>query len=157
MSYDIILYRRQPEQTWEEAREAEEAAILAQGDEPDPPLTREDLAAWERILRQAREYLDEVTVTEGDFWHELDHAETGIQLGFRHGSAGISVPYWTGGDAAAAVLGKAYYLALIVERETGLEAYDPQVEAAVAELCNGREKIGVEAFNQVAKLFGRRL
>jgi hypothetical protein len=95
-------------------------------------------------------------VTEGGSWHELDHAETGIQLDFRHGSAGISVPYWTDGDTAAAVLGKVYYLALIVERETGLEAYDPQVEATVAELRNGREKIGVEVFNQVAKRFGRR-
>jgi hypothetical protein len=66
------------------------------------------------------------------------------------------VPYWTDGDAAAAVLEKVYHLARTVERETGLEAYDPQVEATVAELCNGREKAGVEAFNQVAKLFGRR-
>jgi hypothetical protein len=33
----------------------------------------------------------------------------------------ISVPYWTDGDAAAAALEKAYYLALMVERETGLE------------------------------------
>src|SRR5215472_3980163 len=101
MSYDIILCRLQPEQTWKEAREAEEEAILARGDEPDPPLTREDLVTWERILPRAQEYLGDVTVTEGDSWRELDHAETGIQLGFYHGSAGISVPYWTDGDAAA--------------------------------------------------------
>lgn len=66
------------------------------------------------------------------------------------------MPYWTDGDAAAAALEKAYYLALMVEPETGLEAYDPQLEATVAELRNGGEKIGVKVFDQVAKLFGRR-
>jgi hypothetical protein len=44
MSYDIILCRRRPGQTWKETQEAEEEAILAQCDEPDPPLTRVDLA-----------------------------------------------------------------------------------------------------------------
>ena len=155
MSYDIILCHRQPGQTWDEVREAEEEAILARGDGPDPLLTPEDLAAWERILRQTQDYLGEVTVIEGDSQRELDHAVTGIQLGFYHGSAGISVPYWTDGDAAAAVLEKVYHLALMVERETRLEAYDPQVEATVAELRNGGEKIGVKVFDQVAKLFGR--
>lgn len=157
MSYDVILLRRQPGQTWEEARAAEEEAIVAQGDKSDPSLTREDLAAWERILTQAREYPGDITATKGTSWCELDHAETGIQLSFHHGSAGISVPYWTDGDAAAAVLEKVYHLARTVERETGLEAYDPQVEATIAELYNRREKAGVEVFNQVAKLFGRRL
>jgi hypothetical protein len=124
MSYDIILLRRQPGHTWDEARNVEEEAIVARGDEPAPPLTHEDLATWQRILPQAWQYLGEITVAEGDSWHELDHAETGIQLGFYHGSAGVSVPYWTDGDAAAAVLEKVYHLTLIVERESGLEAYD---------------------------------
>jgi hypothetical protein len=93
MSYDILLCHRQPGQTWREVQEAEEEALLARGDGPAPRLTREDLSAWNRILSQARGYLGEITVTEGGSWHELDHAETGIQLGFCHSSAEISVPY----------------------------------------------------------------
>ncbi|WP_157840654.1 hypothetical protein [Streptomyces leeuwenhoekii] len=45
----------------------------------------------------------------------------------------ITVPYWHAGNDAAVVLGKVFTLSTIVEKETGLTAYDPQVERPLAE------------------------
>ncbi|MFJ2829058.1 hypothetical protein ACIPC1_16030 [Streptomyces sp. NPDC087263] len=36
----------------------------------------------------------------------------------------ITVPYWHTGDRAATVLGKLFALSALVEKETGLTAYD---------------------------------
>jgi hypothetical protein len=44
------------------------------------------------------------------------------------------VPYWHAGDNAAVVLGKVFALSAIVEKETGLTAYDPQAELPLADL-----------------------
>jgi hypothetical protein len=46
----------------------------------------------------------------------------------------ITVPYWHTGDDAAVVLGKVFALSAIVEKETGLTAFDPQTERPLAEM-----------------------
>ena len=43
------------------------------------------------------------------------------------------MPYWHTGDDAAVVLGKISALSAIVEKETGLTAFDPQTERPLAE------------------------
>ncbi|MFJ9590493.1 hypothetical protein [Streptomyces acidicola] len=45
----------------------------------------------------------------------------------------ITVPYWHAGNDASVVLSKVFALAAIVEKETGLTAYDPQAERPLAE------------------------
>lgn len=43
------------------------------------------------------------------------------------------MPYWHAGDDAAVVFGQVSVLAAIVEKETGLTAYDPQTERPLTE------------------------
>ncbi|MFI6944315.1 hypothetical protein ACIBI4_34095 [Streptomyces sp. NPDC050418] len=45
---------------------------------------------------------------------------------------GITVPYWHTGTAAEGALGELLALCSIVEKETGLTAYDPQIGMPLA-------------------------
>jgi hypothetical protein len=129
VSYDIYFLNRHEGQTWDEALEALE------GDAEEVELSPEMIYAWDRILPQARALLGEVDVFEDGESLELTHHPTGMQFSIFAGEAGITVPYWHSGDDAGRVIAMAYALAAVVERETGLEGYDPQVERPVSELA----------------------
>jgi hypothetical protein len=64
---------------------------------------------------------------------DLSHSGTGIDLSVFGDEVSITVPYWHTGDDAAVVLGRVSDLAAIVEKETGLTAYDPQTAQPLAE------------------------
>jgi hypothetical protein len=129
VSYDIYFLSRRDGQSWNDALEAMEDA--AEGSEPIPARL---LGAWDRIVPQARTLLGEVEITEFEQEsRDLSHSGTGIDLSIFGDEVSITVPYWHAGDDAAIVLGKVFALAAIVEKETGLTAYDPQVERPLAE------------------------
>lgn len=129
MSYDIYFLHRRDGQSWDEALQAMEDA--ADDGEPIPARL---LEAWERIVPQARALLGDVDITEYELEsRDLSHSETGIDLSVIGDEVSITVPYWHAGDAAAVVLGKVFALSAVVEKETGLTAYDPQVERPLAE------------------------
>ncbi|MFJ3621815.1 hypothetical protein ACIPSH_27245 [Streptomyces iakyrus] len=65
---------------------------------------------------------------------DLSHSGTGIDLSVFGDEVSITVPYRHAGDDAAVVLGKVFALSAIVEKETGLTAYDPQMERPLAEI-----------------------
>ncbi|WP_440580717.1 hypothetical protein [Streptomyces sp. PT19] len=128
MSYDIYFLRRHHGQSWDEVLEAMEA------DRDNEPIPARLLEAWGRIVPQARALLGEVDITEYEQESlDLSHSDTGISLSVFGDEVNITVPYWHVGDDAAVVLGKAFALSAIVEKETGLTAYDPQVERPLAE------------------------
>ncbi|MER5947827.1 hypothetical protein ABT127_17375 [Streptomyces sp. NPDC001904] len=133
MSYDIYFLRRDARQSWDDVLEAAEAAAeAAAGD--SAPIPAELLEAWQRIVPQARALLGDVDITEYEQEsRDLSHSGTGIDLSVFGDELTITVPYWHAGDAAGTVLGTLFALSALVEKETGLTAYDPQVEMPLRE------------------------
>ncbi|MFD9241151.1 hypothetical protein ACFV0D_04295 [Streptomyces sp. NPDC059556] len=129
MSYDIYFLSRDEGQSWDDVLEAVEAGA---GDNDQIPAAL--LEAWQRIVPQARVLLGNVDITEYEQEsRDLSHSDTGIDLSVLGDEVSITVPYWHTGDRAATVLGKLFALSALVEKETGLTAYDPQVEMPLAE------------------------
>ncbi|MFI1293095.1 hypothetical protein ACH4VM_32415 [Streptomyces sp. NPDC020792] len=129
MSYDIYFLSRRDGQSWDDALEAMEDAA-----EESEPIPARLLEAWDRIVPQARSLLGEVEITEyGQESRDLSHSGTGIDLSVFGDEVSITVPYWHAGDDAAVVLDQVFALAAIVGSETGLTAYDPQVERPLPE------------------------
>lgn len=129
MSYDIYFLSRDEGQSWDDVLEAAEGAA-----EDSEPIPAELLEAWQRIVPQARALLDDVDITEYEQEsRDLSHSDTGIDLSVFGDEVSITVPYWHNGDGAARVLAKLFALCALVEQETGLTAYDPQVEMPLAD------------------------
>ncbi|MFI0503311.1 hypothetical protein ACH3WN_10650 [Streptomyces albogriseolus] len=130
MSYDIYFMSRRDGQSWDEVLEAMEDAA-----ERSEPIPARLFDAWDRIVPQARMLLGEVDITEYEQEsRDLSHSGTGIDLSVFGDEVSITVPYWHAGEDAAVVLGKVFALSAIVEKETGLTAYDPQTERPLAEM-----------------------
>jgi hypothetical protein len=92
------------------------------------------LEAWDRIVPQARSLLGDVEITEYEQEsRDLSHSDTGIDLSVFGDEVSITVPYWHAGNEAAGMVDKVFALAAIVENETRLTAYDPQVERPLRE------------------------
>lgn len=131
MSYDIYFLSRRDGQSWEEVLDTMQDAA-----EDNAPIPAKLLEAWQRIVPQARTLLGDVGITAYEQEsRELSHSGTGIGLSFFGDEVSITVPYWHTGDAAAAVLGNVFALSAIVEKETGLTPYDPQMELPVADMA----------------------
>jgi hypothetical protein len=130
VSYDIYFLSQRDGQSWDEVLEAMEDAA-----EHSEPIPARLLEAWDRIVPQARVLLGEVDITECEQEsRDLSHTDTGIDLSVFGDEVSITVPYWHAGDDAAVVLGKVFTLSAIVEKETGLTAYDPQMERPLTEI-----------------------
>lgn len=133
VSYDIYFVRRDPGQSFEDALDETEEAF--QGD--PGPLRDVELENWETILPLARQILGEVEEFDDEATRELTHPPTGIQLSVFNGEVAIRVPYGEFGESSVEVMSKAYALAREIERATGLEGYDPQLEEPVSERPEG--------------------
>ncbi|MDX3234902.1 hypothetical protein PV392_04225 [Streptomyces sp. ME03-5709C] len=134
MSYDIYFVRRGDDQSWAAAPESPEFDDATFDEDAEVLVPAELLDAWDRIVPQARTLLGEVELFETGESYELSHGGTGIQLSICGDEVTITVPYWHSGENAVRVLGQVYALSVVVELETGLAAYDPQVEAPLSEL-----------------------
>ena len=142
MSYDLIFARLAPGQTWQDH-------VNADGDPDELDLADErplDSDAWKRIVQRVREILPEV-VDEGD---ELGDEMTAIQVLCTAGQASVQVPYWHTGAMARHVVTTMYRISAIIEEETGLTGFDPQVEQPIA---NASVDDAVTAFTTVAQTF----
>lgn len=108
---------------------------------------------WRRIVDRATQLLGPVYADVTESQAELGDAATGIRLVLSAGSGTITVPYGARGDAADELLRKLYGLGAIVEEETGLVGYDPQVGRplrSVTDLAGARV-----SFDLVAGMFAR--
>ena len=122
MSFDLYFLARAPGQNWEDA-------VAALEELPEVPLTKEDVLLWDRLESEIRQILPAVEPFEGERNRELTHDETGIQISFFHGELSLSVPYWQSGPESEALITRLRQLVTVIERVTGLTAYDPQAEA----------------------------
>ena len=144
MSYDLIFLRRKPGQGWDEALEAADAEDeFGAGPAPD---------VWQRVVERARLLLGEVSLFVTDDCGEINHEPTNIQLDLFADSAELHVPYGATGNGATAILQAVYLLGQVVEEETGLEGYDPQVGAPMREAAANLD-LGAASFETVAQLF----
>lgn len=131
MSYDIYFLSRHEGQSWEEALEATEVAAASTGTSRIPA---ELLAAWQRIVPQACALLGDVEITEHEQEsRDLSQSDTGIDLSVLGDEVSITVPYWHADAAAEGVIAQLLALSAIVEKETGLTAYDPQIGMPLAD------------------------
>jgi hypothetical protein len=132
VGYDIYFVRRDPGETFEDALESTEDTF--QGD--PGPLTSVELEQWERLVPRARVLLGDVEEFGDETSRELSSPAAGILLSLVRGEASIAVRPGPGSDALT-VMERVYALARIVEDETGLEGYDPQLGAPVSAADDG--------------------
>lgn len=132
MSYDIALYPRRPDQSWDEAIDAAEAddeALAA-----DEQALAAGVETWRRIEERLREVVTgpaETWVAEepgGDVYGEFTALETGIQVELFDRSASVSFPYWDDADEER-VHRETQEAVRVLAEETGYEAYDAQTGA----------------------------
>ena len=129
MSYDIYFVRRDPGQTFADALDATEASY-----DGDPgPLGSAELEQWERITTRAGQILDGIEEFATANSRELADSGTGIQLSMIADEVSITVPTERPEQDAVSLMAKVYALARVVEDETGLEGYDPQLQEPITD------------------------
>lgn len=130
MSYDILLYPREPGQDWQAILDADEA------DTPQELLDDEaamnaGVETFRRIESRLRRFISGETETwvaeetGGDVLGEFTDLTSGLQVGVYHGSAAVTFPYRPVDNLAGFHI-KVREAVRIVAEETGYEAYDPQ-------------------------------
>jgi len=152
VSYDIYFVRRAPGQSWDDALDALEAEEDAR--EAEVPSSR---GQWEQVVSGVQEILAGALVVEDPPVREIDdRGGTEIQVScFSSREWSLTVPYWSSGEAARAIAAQLRAVARVVQDATGLEAYDPQLDAAVVSGDWTPEKAAV-VFDQVARSFEQR-
>ncbi len=129
MSYDIYFVRRDPGQSFADALDATEESY-----DGDPgPLGSAELEQWERITTRAGQILDGIEEFATQNSRELADSGTGIQLSMIADEVSITVPSQRPEQDAVSLMAKVYALARIVEDETGLEGYDPQLQEPITD------------------------
>ena len=127
MSYDIYFVRRDPGQTFADALDATEDSY-----DGDPgPLGSAELEQWERITSRAGQILEAIEEFSSAKSRELADSATGIQLSMIADEVSITVPSERPEQDAVSLMAKVYALARVVEDETGLEGYDPQLQEPI--------------------------
>ena len=147
VSYDITLVQRRPGQDWEDA--VDEA--VERGD-ADAELDDERRRQWAQIEREVRELVGDVDSDVDAAVAELAHPESGLQVSLFAHEAAVSYPYWDQPDRQGFHRLVADVVA-IVEKVTGLSAYDPQT----GEAFNGTpdDERGLEAARSLSEGGGR--
>jgi hypothetical protein len=137
MSYELVFHPPEREST-----DLDEEATTAPG-----------WRTWRRVVKQTRAVLAGVEVTRTDRFGEIDHPATGIQLWLSATAATISAPYWHVDDAAE-VIATVYRLAEIVEAETTLTGFDPQMDRPVRDARQTLDLVA-QYYANVAGMFAR--
>ena len=148
MSFDLYFLSRQANQTWGEALEALEEHASAQ-----ETLSESDLELWGRLKVSLRDVLPELDEFEGERNRELSDDGSGIQISLFPQELSLTVPYWYSGPEADRLVGVLRRAASIIERESGLTAYDPQ---AGAPFLAGGDDAAAATFNEVHASFAGR-
>jgi hypothetical protein len=129
VSYDIYFVRRDPGQSFEDALDATEESY-----DGDPgPLEGADLEHWDRITMRAQQILDAPDESATEMSRNLFDSATGIQLSMIADEVTITVPSERPDQDSVTLMAKVYALARVVEDETGLEGYDPQLQEPVTD------------------------
>lgn len=145
MSYGLTFVPRAAGQSWDDALEAVQEA------ESDG---QPDAQVWARIVGSARQILGDVSLFEADHYCELDHEPTGIQLTYYPRKQESRFLRVHRADARV-VVKKIYQLGRIVEAETGLAGYDPQLGRGLTDAA-AEPELAASIFEGITSPFGRR-
>ncbi len=138
-----MFVRRRPDQTWDDVmEEVEEQDDLGQSPNPD---------VWQRVVERARQLLGEISLFMTENYGEIDHEPTHIQASLSADCAEMHAPYGATGVDAAVTLKAMYLLGTVLQEETGLEGYDPQVEKPLTEAAADLD-LGLASFEAVAQM-----
>lgn len=118
-------------------------------------LGEEDNALWERLVARVLPWLPKSEIESNGAIHELTHADSGIQFCCVPAATVLTVPYWYVGPEAERVVGLLRRIAVAVEAETGLIAYDPQAEAPFLAYGAGSAVATFEQHHDPAMAAGR--
>ena len=129
MGYDIYFVRRSAGESFADALETNEES---HGSNPGP-LSAAELEQWQRIVERAGEILTGIQEFGSASSRELTDTATGIQLTMIPDEVGLTVPGDRPEQDSVALMSTLYALARIVEDETGLEGYDPQLGEPVTD------------------------
>ncbi|MEZ6197268.1 MAG: hypothetical protein R3F20_16320 [Planctomycetota bacterium] len=99
------------------------------GPGPTANARRGGAQAAGRIALALRRRLPDLSVDESRDVVVLDSIATGLRLELAPGRVGLRLPAWTDGPDAGAAVARLADVVTVVERETGLVGWDPQVEA----------------------------
>ncbi|MFK0156717.1 hypothetical protein ACIQVK_32210 [Streptomyces sp. NPDC090493] len=150
MSYDIYFVRPRPVLDWDElAEELEEAADAA------PDLPKALIAAWERMVPHLTEALGQVELSRGARTRKLSHDDTGIELSIIGDEVSLTIPYWHTREAAGLAFEMIAAIVSIVERETGLIAFDPQTERPFTEAIAEAEAVMSSNTEDLHRRYGK--
>lgn len=122
MSYDILFVPRRPDQSWQDALDAAERE-----DALDVAVGPERMQQWDRIVVALKRRLGGLDVAVSEEACEAS-SDSGLQVSLFPEEAAVSFPYWEREDPGAFhdvvvdVVG-------LLERETGLSAWDAQTDA----------------------------
>ncbi|MFJ9950877.1 hypothetical protein [Kitasatospora sp. NPDC091207] len=130
MTYDLLFLRVQPGRTFDETMEEFNSAHDPDA-EPEPVnLTGDQRAAWDRLTRRIS--LEVGPIASEEYLYSLTLWRDGpagyLRVDFAGHSASIEIPYRYPGQAALPIMAEAYHVARIIEDESGLEGYDPEVD-----------------------------
>jgi hypothetical protein len=124
VSFDMIFGRLLPGQTWAQYRFDDDR-------DRDTEAAELDAATWARIVTAAREFLPHLQ----DLGGALKDDQSGIQLSCSVDTGEAHAPYWYAGDDARSAVSTVYRLAAVIEAETDLRGYDPQLELPTQDAC----------------------
>lgn len=91
--------------------------------------TDADRELWNRLVAAVSPLGTDPDVFDDGSMVELTLGEDGMQLTMFPDEISLSVPYWYDGEAATAITERLRRIVEVVESETGLVAFDPQVDA----------------------------
>ena len=132
------------DQSWDEVLEAM--------DDDEATSSLPDVDVWRRVVDRAQAELGSVSVFDSDLVCEIDHEPTSVQLTLFQDSGEMHAPYGATGSAAARQLTVMYQLAKVVEEESGLDCYDPQVGMPLLKAATDHS-LGLASFEMVGRMF----
>ncbi|MCG7524778.1 hypothetical protein MHW47_10050 [Streptomyces sp. OfavH-34-F] len=133
MTYDIVFLRVFPGRTFDETLEEINSAYDPDADLKPMSLTRDQRAAWDRLIQRMSREVGPVTTEEYPYSLTLwrDGPAGHLQLDYAGDSANIEIPYRYPGQQARPIMAEAYQIARMIEEESGLEGYDYEVDQPV--------------------------
>lgn len=127
MSYDINFIPKLPNQSWDQATEAHEQKCVSDSWCEQVPSDAER-AAWKRAMARLQEVHSSLERFGSSRTPQLTDEKSGLQVSFDREEVAITIPYWHSDEEAAHVMGLAQKFALIIEEETNLVGFDPQLD-----------------------------
>jgi hypothetical protein len=141
LSFDIYFVERPADGNWDAAMDAQQPVAGA-----DASLSDGDLVIWEQIKATVLDELPNASEVVGDRSRDMDDESLRLQVSMFPTEISLSVPYWSEGDEAEAIVGLLQRLTGQVEQITDLVGYDTQADCPFLE---GQPRQAVDAFDHV--------